>query len=182
MNWQLPGTTLSVSKDEINFIDRQFFAMFLGGGMVLSQVSAVTGLEPYTVQNWVKRGFLPSPEHKRYNMNQLCRVILINTLKNALSMDKITHLIAYVNGVLDDDSDDLIDDATLYFLFVRLAAQSEEGYSQHRWEQQVDQLLSSYAEPVPGARDRVKKVLRIMLLAWSAARLQDQAEQLLNQL
>ena len=69
MKWTLPGTTLTVEREDSKFIEQQLSSMFFGGGIVLSQVSAVTGLEPYTVQNWVKRGFLPAPEHKRYNMN-----------------------------------------------------------------------------------------------------------------
>ena len=35
--------------------------MFLAGGLTLSQVCQISGLEPYTVQNWVKRGFLSNP-------------------------------------------------------------------------------------------------------------------------
>ena len=81
MNWTIPGTVLTAKRTDAHLIEQQFTAMFLGGGIVLSQVSGVTGLEPYTVQNWVKREFLPPPEHKRYNMNQLCRVITINMLK-----------------------------------------------------------------------------------------------------
>lgn len=177
--WNIPGTTLSIRSEDAIMIEQQFSAMFLGGGMVLSQVCAVSGLEAYTVQNWVKRGFLPAPEHKRYNMNQLCRITTINMLKSALPMEKITSLISYLNGELDDASDDLIDDAKLYFLFVRLAARAADGNSQEQWQKIIDSELRSYAEPIPGARQRVEKVLRIMLCAWSAAKLQRQAEDLL---
>ena len=38
------------------------------------------------------------------------------------------------------------------------------------------------AEPAPGARDRVEQVLRIMLTAWAAARLREQAEMMVKQL
>ena len=71
MNWQLPGTTLQTTIQESHQIQNLFASMFLGGGMVLSQVCAITGLESYTVQNWVKRGFLAPPEKKRYSMRQL---------------------------------------------------------------------------------------------------------------
>ena len=64
MEWILPGTVLKVQKEDAAFVENQFNSMFLGGGMVLSQVAGITGLEPYTVQNWVKRGFLPPPERK----------------------------------------------------------------------------------------------------------------------
>lgn len=182
MNWSLPGTTLSIQKEEIATVERQFTAMFLGGGMMLSQVCAVTGLEAYTVQNWVKRGFLPAPAHKRYNVNQLCRIITINMLKSALSMERITGLIGYVNGELDDDSDDMIDDARLYFLFVHLAAQLSEKNSPEKCAELIRQELQSYVEPVPGAKARVEQVLRIMLIAWSASKLQHQAEEMVSRL
>ncbi len=182
MNWTVPGTTLSIKREDAKFIEQQFSAMFLGGGIVLSQVSAITGLEPYTIQNWVKREFLPAPDRKRYNMNQLCRITTINMLKSALPMEKITGLISYVNGELDDASDDIIDDAKLYFLFVHLAAQLVDGNSQEEWKQIIEHELADYYEPFPGAREKVEKVLRIMLVAWSAAKLQKQAERMLSEL
>ena len=36
--------------------------------------------------------------------------------------------------------------------------------------------------PVPGAKERVRKVLRIMLTAWIAARMTQEADQMLNEL
>lgn len=182
MTWTIPGTVLSAKRDDAKYIHQQFTSMFFGGGIVLSQVSGITGLEPYTVQNWVKREFLPPPQHKRYNMNQLCRIVIINALKSALPMEKIISLISYVNGDLDDEQDDLIDDATLYFLFVRLASRAKEGLSPEEWESFLDLELQDYAEPVEGAKGRVKKALWIMLTAWSAAKLQKQAEDMLSSL
>lgn len=182
MNWTIPGTVLSAKREDAVFIEQQFTSMFLGGGIVLSQVSAITGLESYTVQNWVKREFLPPPEQKRYNMNQLCRIIIINMLKNVLPMEKITCLISYVNGDLDDTSDDLIDDAKLYFLFVKLAARANNEISLEELENLLDSSLTEYIEPVPGAKERVRTVLNIMLTAWFAARLQKKADDMLQTL
>lgn len=179
MKWTIPGTVLSIQKEDAQYIEQQFSSMFLGGGIVLSQVSAITGLEAYTVQNWVKRELLPPPEHKRYNMNQLCRIITINMLKSALPMEKIIGLISYVNGELDDTDDDMIDDAKLYFLFVHLAVRATDGITHEQWEKYIAQELTTYREPVPGVRERVEKVLRIMLVVWSAAKLQKQAEEML---
>ena len=182
MKWTYPGTTLSVELKDAKQVQQQITAMFLGGGIVLSQVAAITGLEPYTVQNWVKRELLPPPERKRYNMNQLCRIVIINALKAALPMEKIIQLISYVNGDLDDDKDDLIDDAKLYFLFVLLASRAKEGFTTAEWHNFLDNELSDYTEPIPGAKERVKKVLWIMLTAWSASKLQKQAETMLSEL
>lgn len=182
MDWTIPGTTLQISRREADNVEEIFHSMFLAGGMVLSQVAQVTGLEPYTVQNWVKRGFLPPPANRKYTLSQLCRVIQINMLKDALSLETVCHLLEYINGKLDEETDDIINDAALFFLFVRLAARAKELDASGRWEAALDEALSDYREPVPGARTRIEKALRVMLTAWMAGRMKQAAEQLLQTL
>lgn len=182
MSWTIPGTALQSSRDQAPDIARQFDAMFFGGGMMLSQVTAVTGLEAHTVQNWVKRGFLPPPEQKRYRLNQLCRLATVNALKGVLSMEQICGLLRYVNGVLDTESDDLISDSQLYFLFVQLAAQVRQLCCPENVELMLEQLLQDYQEPAPGAKDRVKNALRIMVTAWVASRLCQQTANMVEQI
>lgn len=178
MDWIIPGTALTAKREDANHIEDLFKSMFLAGGMVLSQVSNITGLESHTVQNWVKRGFLTNPKQKRYTLRQLCRIININMLKAALPLEQICGLLTYINGNLDDESDDLIDDSQLYFLFVRLAANFSVMHNPQGRDAYVEQVLSDYQEPIPGAKKRVKTVLRIMLTAWAAAQLRQLAEQM----
>ena len=175
MKWTIPGTVLPAVTDEVGAVQEKFASMFLGGGIVLSQVAAITGLEPYTIQNWVKRGFLTKPEGKKYTLRQLCRIININMLKDALKMEDICGLMTYINGHLDDESDDLIDDSQLYFLFLRLAAQHRIMNNQEGRDESIREVLKDYEEIVPGSRERVKKVLKVMLTAWAAALLRQQA-------
>ena len=182
MNWTIPGTTIIAPRSQAEAIESQFQSMFLAGGMVLSQVTNITGLDPYMVQNWVKRGFLAKPQAKRYSLNQLCRIILINMLRGALPMDEICEMLRYVNGALDDESDDIIDDAQLYFIFVRLAARARDLDSLQEWNQAMEEGMADYQEPFPGAKERIEMVLRIMLAAWIATRMRQEAENLLNQL
>ena len=89
MQWTIPGTTLTAQRSDADKVSELFQSMFLAGGLTLSQVSSITGLEPYTIQNWVKRGFLSPPRQKRYDMEQVCRIITINMLKGALTLEKI---------------------------------------------------------------------------------------------
>lgn len=180
MNWTIPGTVLEIPRENAAFVQEQFHSLFLGGGMVLSQVTAVSGLEAHTVQNWVRRGFLPPPVQKRYQLGQLCRILTINSLKSVLPLEKICSLLRYINGQLSDGSDDLIDDAQLYFMFVRLASKAQQLLQDEDREQLLTQELSAYKEPVPGARQRVENTLRIMLTAYLAARLSQQAGTMLN--
>lgn len=180
MEWIIPGTVLSGKREDAALAEQQFSAMFLGGGIVLSQVSAVTGLEPYTIQNWVKRGFLMPPERKRYSLCQLCRIININMLKPVLPLEQICGLLSYVNGNLDDESDDMIDDSKLYFMFLRISAGYTAIHSAEERDHCIATELANYQEPVPGARDRVEKVLRIFLTAWASAQLRQRAEEMIN--
>lgn len=182
MEWTIPGTTLTGQREDAAQIQQQFESMFLAGGMVLSQVSAVTGLEPYTVQNWVKRGFLSPPQRKKYTLRQLCRIININMLKSVLPLEQICGLLSYVNGNLDDESDDMIDDSRLYFMFLRISAGYIAIHSAEERDQCIAMELENYQEPVPGARERVEKVLRIFLTAWASAQLRKRAEQMIVQL
>ncbi len=182
MEWIIPGTVLKADRTQAAQLPEQFRAMFLGGDLVLSQVSGITGLEPYQVQNWVRRGFLTPPEKKHYTLRQLCRIININMLKGVLPIEKVCSLLGYINGQLDDESDDIIDDSKLYFLFVELAARAKELYDTEGAEQLLEQSLKEYIEPRPGAKQRVKEALRIMLVAYLAERMRQEAEQMLNKL
>lgn len=182
MHWRLPGTILSIDRADAATIEKQFSSMFLGGGIVLSQVAGITGLEPYTIQNWVKRGFLPPPDHKRYNINQLCRIININLLKRSLLMEQIVGLLSYINGSLSDTSDDIIDDSQLYFLFVKLAASAPSLRDPNEANASIEALLQDYQEPIPGAKERVAKVMKVMITAWAAARLHDAANRMAAEL
>ena len=87
-----------------------------------------------------------------------------------------------MNGQLDNEQDDIIDDSDLYFIFVRLAANSRELYREENREAVLDEALADYQEPVPGAKERVKTTLRIMLTAWLAARMTQEAERMLREL
>ena len=182
MQWNIPGTVIPVDLTQDPHIEERITGMFLGGGMMLSQITAITGLEPYTVQNWVKRGFLPAPENKRYTLRQLCRIININMLKDVLLMEDICGLLQYINGNLGDESDDLIDDSQLYFLFIRLASCHARTRTPFEENVYLDEVLRDYEEPVPGAKDRVAKVLRIMLTAWAAAQMKKKSQKWLDEI
>ena len=182
MQWTIPGTILKADRQDAVHIEKDFGAMFLAGGIMLSQVSTISGLEPYDVQNWVKRRLLPPPVNKRYDLNQLCRILNINMLKKALPMEQIVGLLSSINGDLEDTSDDLIDDSKLYFLFVKLAARARHIGGTEDWDEALQQVTADYHEPRPGARDKLIAVLRIMLTAWVASILLDASQSMIRQL
>ena len=180
--WTLPGTMIQLDRSEVGQIGKVFDSMFLTGGMTLSQVCSLTGLEAYMVQNWVKRGFLTSPSRKRYSLEQVCRIININMLKSILPMERICGLLSYVNGNLDDASDDIILDSKLYFIFARLAVRARELDDRDACRRIIEEELAGYVEPVPGAKERVVRALEVMLTAWLAAKMRAAAEKMLEQL
>lgn len=182
MEWTIPGTAITGPRDNVEASIRQIEGMFLGGGMIRSQVASVTGVEPHDIQNWVKRGFLSSPVNKRYSCRQFCRIVIINMLRSAMPMEKICSLLAYVNGRLDDESDDLIDDSVLYFMFLRLSARARHIGGTQNWEDALDDILLDYREPMPGAAERIEQVLRIMLTAWIGVQTIRQADRMLTAL
>lgn len=179
MNWTIPGTTLEGLRSNADRTDGLFQSMFLAGGLTLSQVSSITGLEPYTIQNWVKRGFLAPPRNKRYDMEQVCRIIIINMLRGTLALEQICQLISSINGSLTDESDDIIDDAVLYFKFVSLAARARHIGGTTEWGAALEEVMADYAEPYPGAKQKILQVLRIMLTAWVSAQLRHQVDDMI---
>lgn len=184
MEWTLPGTVLRVDLDRQEAAEEVFSAMFLTGGLVLSQVTQVTGLEPYIVQNWVRRGFLPPPKQRKYTRRQLSRILMINALKSALPIDDICRLLSYINGALDDEGDDTIDDTQLYGAFLTLARTvTREGFPDaETLLPMLESGLRDYIEPIPGAKQRIEAVLRIMLTAWRSSQLQSEALKMLGEL
>lgn len=182
MQWTIPGTTLTGERANADRTDGLFQSMFLAGGLTLSQISSITGLETHTIQNWVKRGFLPSPVNKRYNMEQLCRLINMNILRGTMPLEEITKLMAYLNGDLADESDDLVDDTMLFFLFTKLAARARYIGGTKSWDDALIEVTADYKEPIPGAREKLIKVLKVMLTTWCANRLKAEAEKMLAEL
>ena len=182
MNWTIPGTTLEARRSDADQIEALFQPMLLAGGLTLSQVATVTGLEPYAIQNWVKRGFLSPPQNRRYNLEQLCRIITINMLKGALPLEQICSLLAHINGDLTDDSDDIIDDAVLYFMFVKLASRARHIGGNQSWDSALEDATAGYTEPYPGAKEKVIAVLRVMLMAWISSRMQAQVSDMVAKL
>ena len=82
MTGNLPGTTLPLpegQQDALFTVLDPIFAVS-PGGLLLSQVTELTGLGAATIQNWVKRGWVSNPVGKRYGELHVARILLINLL------------------------------------------------------------------------------------------------------
>ena len=65
---------------------------------------------------------------------------------------------------------------------MRLAARARYIGGTQSWDDALAEVAAEYHEPVPGAREKLVKVLRIMLTAWVAAQLRVQAENMIANL
>ena len=180
----LPGTTIEISELSTGVSRTLFDGIFAAGGITLSQVSVMTGLEPYMIQNWVKRGFVSSPVKRQYSKDQFARIVTLNMLRESLQLDKICEMLSYINGALDDESDNLISDSELYHKYVDLAAEAGGNIVTDREAilKAVEKAASGYEEPIPGARRRLIRILQVMAFAHFASVSRKAAEEILAKL
>ncbi len=170
MTTVLPGTTIEVSALTQDVSRQLFNGIFAAGGITLAQVSVMTGLEPHSIQNWVKRGFVSSPIKRQYSKEQFARIVTINMLRDSLPLDRICGMLSYLNGVLDDDSDDLISDSELYHRYVDMVA-CQDGITLDRAAvaAAAEKAAGGYEEPIPGAKQRLVTILQVMAYAHYAS-------------
>ena len=183
MSTTFPGTTIETTSLEKGSSRRLFDGIFATGGITLSQVSVMTGLEAYLIQNWVKRGFVSSPVKRLYSKEQFARIIIINMLREALQIDKICGLIYVIGGVLDDTSDDLISDDELYHRYVDMLSDNDINISDKATVIRAAEAVTvDFDGQQPNSRKKLSRILQIMLYAHAASNLRASAEEILSTL
>ena len=176
---KLPGTLIPVERTDPLYTASLLGTLFAGGGLVLSQVTAYIGAEGYSVQNWVKRGFVSPPISKRYTKRQFCRLAIINMLKDSMPIPEITWMLSYINGDLSDESDDIVGDDALYLYFVAMLAKLKTD-DENEVRSAALRATEQYQEPIPGGAEKVREVLCIMYYAYRSAELSRRAAEKIN--
>ena len=174
-----PGTTIEVLNLQNGNSRSLFDGIFAAGGITLSQVSNMTGLEPYLIQNWVKRKFVSSPVKKLYSREQFARIVIINMLRESLQIESICNLIRIIGGDVDDQFDDLIKDDELYHRYVDMLCEGDIDASN---ESNVRKIAENAAQGVDASSSntiKLVRILEIMFYAHRAAQLRDSAKMLL---
>ena len=171
----LPGTTISV-KIEPGICGKIFAPMFLSGGLVLSQVTQITGLEGYIIQNWIKRRYLPNPVAKKYTYKQLCRILNINVLKDSFSLEQTAKILSYTNNALtSDESGNSVNDIMLYSYFVdSLSKIRGEGADV---DEVIKEIIRKYNNSI-----RLTNILKIMITSYEALLMKNKAIRLYSAL
>lgn len=178
-----PGTTIETTSLEKGCSQSLFDGIFAAGGITLSQVSITTGLEPYLIQNWVKRGFLSSPKKRLYSREQFARIIIINMLRESLQIEKICNLIHIIGGATDRKDDDLISDEALYHRYVDMVADlSADVTDRESVKRASEAACEDFDDVIPGSKKQLSRILQVMLYAHVASRMRSSAEEILSTL
>jgi len=175
---KIPGTTID-AHIENNSAEKILTPMFYSGGLVLSQVVQITGLEGYIIQNWIKRKYLPPPENKKYSRNQLCRILNINILKDCFTLDQTEAILNYINVTLKSE-DGPFDDSDLYSYFVNTLAllQARGGHL----DVIINNIISGHKGKYAVTRQRLGVILQIMVTAYESLEIKNKAVELFKQL
>ena len=147
-------------------------------GLTLSQLRELTGLEGSTIQNWVKRGWVERQTGKRYGEQQIVRIVIINMLRNSMQLDKIIALMTYINGQVDDRSDDIIPDRELFSLLCAVIHEADEQQTTNREKLAaiIEQHLAQYRGPNADSKEKLERAVLCMVLGYVASELKKQAD------
>jgi len=173
----LPGIEAYIEPGEMGFTKIEML-LKATGGLSLSQVCAVTGLEGSTIQNWVKRGWVAHPNGKRYEEVHIARILIINALKECIKLEHISQLMSYVSGQGKGASEPLIKESELFnYLCKALSIMGQFSGV----ERAVEEVLTEYKGPVPGARAKLQKALSLMMYACVCSDVKRRTESMMRQ-
>ena len=151
-------------------------------GLTLSQVCALSYLEPSTIQNWIKRGYVPHPTAKKYFERHLARILLIAQLRESIQIDRVGALLHYINGDTDDMSDDIIAEEALYDLFCDVAEiLTKKTPSPDEVGEIVQNVLKDCSD-IEQHREKVASALHIMACAYVANLYKQKADALFEKI
>jgi len=162
----LPGTATTYDKSERGFTKIEML-LEATGGLSLSQVCAVTGLEASTIQNWVKRGWVAHPKGKKYEDIHIARILIINALKECIKLEHISLLLGFVKGSPDEAPERNIKESELFnYLCEALETLGQaDDLSRNGVEAVVEKVISDYKGPTPDAIVRLRKAMTLMIFA-----------------
>lgn len=167
----IPGTKLSRAEmggvTGLDFLSKIFY---ISDGVMLTQIRDISGIDGSTLQNWTKRGWVENSKLKRYNINQVAHILIINMLRSCMQLDRIAFLIQYINGKVNDRSDDIIEDSELYDYICKILDRlmTYEVCSLGSVKEAIEEITADYSERIGGARERLTNALEIIIVAYYA--------------
>lgn len=169
----IPGTILK-RADMGNVTGLEFLSkiFYISDGVMLSQIREISGIDGTTLQNWTKRGWVENSKLKKYNIDQVAHILIINMLRNCMQLEKIAFLIRYINGSVDDRADDIIRESMLYDYICRILdsiMSEDKSYEVSNLRDCIKAVTANYEEKISGARRRLTNALEIIIVAYYAA-------------
>lgn len=165
-----PGTSVEVSSLKKGSSRTLFEGIFATAGVTLSQVCIMTGLEPYMIQNWVKRGFISSPVKRVYSKEQLAKILIINMLRDVLPLEQICDLVSVIAEVIANTDEDLSSADELYHRYVDILSDERVVIGdKNGFLSAAEDITSDIDELVPNAKNRLFKLLLVLFNSHSAS-------------
>ena len=152
---------------------------------MLSQIREISGIDGSTLQNWTKRGWVENAKLKKYNIDQLAHILIINMLRSCMQLDKIAFLISYINGRVYDRSDDIIRDSQLYDYICRILDElmnSDGETNEGSLRECIERVTSDYEEKISGAKRRLNTALEIIVIAYYASVIKSSSDAMVDRL
>ena len=181
----IPGTKLYRSDmggvTGMEFLSKIFF---ISDGVMLTQIREISGIDGSTLQNWTKRGWVANSKYKKYDINQIAHILIINMLRSCMQLDRITDLIEYINGDVSDRSDDIIEDAVLYDYICKILDKlmTYDLCSLGSIREAISEEIKGYKEVMPGARERLTRAIEIIVVAYYASLMKKHSDTLVSDL
>ena len=179
----IPGTKLK-KEDMGNVTGLEFLSkvFYISDGVMLSQIREVSGIDGSTLQNWTKRGWVANARLKKYNIDQVAHILIINMLRSCIQLDKIALLLHYINGKIDDNSDDIVRESVLYDYICRILDKlmQQDVCSMASIKEVIKAEIADYQENMPGAADRLANALEIIIVAYYAALIKRRSDEMLS--
>ncbi len=179
----VPGTVIPYSG-----IKGSMFELFrpmikATDGLQLGQVCTICGLEISTVQNWVKRGFVPHPVKKKYYERHLARILIISSVRDSMKIEDIATLLKSVNGDTESESDDIISEPQLYdYLCETIRRMDIHEAFGNGTEKLIHDVISDYRTNKNENRQKIVLALLTMVFAYASGRLKQESDMYFNRI
>ncbi len=182
----IPGTILDRhAMGNVTGLDFLSKIFYITDGVMLTQIREISGIDGSTLQNWTKRGWVEVSKSKRYNRDQVAHILIINMLRNCMQLDKIDFLIKYINGRVDDRSDDIISDSELYDYICKILdtlMSDEREIHLSTLHDCIEKVTAGYDERISGARKRLTNALEVIIIAYYASIIKKHSDSRIDEL
>ena len=179
----IPGTRLKKREnpDDKSYVGLDFLSSVFSvtSGLVLSQIKELSGVDAPALQNWIKRGWVANPVNRKYNIDQVARILLINMLRPALMLEQIAYILDYVNADVGGDpaNQGYLHESVLYDLVCKVIdlCIDEDSFKTKNLELYISRALREYNYLSEEKRKRLKKALNAITIAYEATILIDKS-------